>query len=427
MGKTEFNKKKGKMLYFSRMSSINITFENSAGEELSARVEFPIDQRPHNFVVFAHCFTCNKNFKAVRHITRALTAEGFGVLSLDFTGLGDSEGDFADTTFSSSVDDLVCAANYLRDNYAAPAMIVGHSLGGAASILAASQLDEIKAVVTVGTPSAPQHVKRLLQTSIEEITKTGVADVLIGGRPFSVKKEFLDDLEKQNLLNLIKSMRKSYLFLHSPQDKIVDIRNAAELYQAARHPKSFVSLDGADHLLSNERDACYAGDVIAHWAKRYVDIPEPKELTTKSHIVAYLGTQEKFTTQIKADQHRLTADEPKSFGGNDFGPSPYQLVASGLAACTVMTLRMYAERKAWDLKEIFCHIRHEKTHIEDCDDCEDPKSRIDRFTRELEFIGDLSIEQKHRLLEIADKCPVHRTLEGKVRIETKIVEEKITD
>jgi putative redox protein len=332
-----------------------------------------------------------------------------------------SEGDFADTTFSSSVDDLICAANYLKENYVAPTLIVGHSLGGAAVILAASQFDEIKAVVTIGTPSAPQHVRHLLESGIEEIEEKGVAEVNIGGRPFTVKKEFIEDLDNQNLLGIVKQMRKSYLFLHSPQDTIVGIENASELYQAAKHPKSFISLDGADHLLSKEKDACYAGDVIANWAKRYVEIPEPKELSTQSHIVAYLDTNEKFTTHIKADQHSLIADEPKSFGGNDFGASPYQLVASGLAACTVMTLHLYAERKKWDLKEVFCHIRHEKTHLEDCKDCENPKAKIDKFTRELELIGDLNDEQKQKLLEIADKCPVHRTLENVAHIETRII------
>ncbi len=403
------------------MSTEKITFDNSRGEKLSAKLELPIDQRPHNFAIFAHCFTCNKNFKAVRYVTQSLTAEGFGVLSFDFTGLGESEGDFADTTFSSSVDDLLCAANYLKENHKPPAMVIGHSLGGSAAVLAASLLEEIKAVVTIGAPSSPQHVKNLLQGGIEELEQTGVAEINIGGRPFHLKKEFLDDLENQNLLDVIKQMRKSYLFLHSPQDSIVSIENAAELYQAAHHPKSFISLEGADHLLSNEKDASYAGYVIGNWSKRYLEIPEKKELSTQSHIVAYLGNEEKFTTQIKADNHRLIADEPKRFGGNDFGASPYQLIASGLAACTVMTLRLYAERKKWDLREVYCHIRHEKTHLEDCGNCENPKSKIDKFTRELKMIGDLDDKQKQRLSEIADKCPVHRTLESSVRIETKLI------
>lgn len=403
------------------MSTEKITFENSRGEKLSARIEFPIDQKPHNFAIFAHCFTCNKNFKAVRHITKALSIEGFGVLSFDFTGLGESEGDFSESTFSSSVDDLVCAAEYLKKNHQPPSMIIGHSLGGAAAILAAGQTEEIKAVATIGAPSMPQHVKNLLQDGVEEIRAHGEATVSIGGRPFKIKRQFLDNLENQNLLGVVQKMRKAFLFMHSPHDRIVGIENAEQLYKAAFHPKSFISLNGADHLLSDEKDACYAGSVIANWAERYLEIPAAKELRTESHIVAYLDTKEKFTTEIKADQHRLVADEPESFGGNDFGPSPYQLLASGLAACTVMTLKLYVERKKWDLREVFCHIRHEKTHLEDCVNCEDPKSKIDKFTREIELIGELNNEQKMKLVEIADKCPVHRTLEGKAHIETKLL------
>ncbi len=403
------------------MSSENISFENSRGETLSARIELPLDQNPHNFVIFAHCFTCSKNFKAVRYVSRAFSAEGFGVLSFDFTGLGESEGDFSDSTFSGSVDDLICAANYLKEHFRTPTVIVGHSLGGAAVILAANRLQEIKAVVTIGAPSAPQHVKHLFESGLAEIAEKGEATVDIGGRPFNLKREFIDDLDQQDLQGILRKLRKSFLFLHSPQDAIVGIENAAMLYQAARHPKSFVSLDGADHLLSGEEDALYAGGVIANWAKRYVEIPKPKELTTNSHIVAYLGNSEKYTTQIKADQHRLVADEPTSFGGKDFGPSPYQLVASGLAACTVMTLKMYATHKKWDLNEVYCHVRHEKLHVEDCDDCENPKAKLDTFLRELELTGDLGHAQRERLLEIANKCPVHKTLEGKARIETTLI------
>lgn len=402
------------------MSIQKISFENSSGKKLSARLEFPLDQKPHNFAVFAHCFTCNINFTAVRYISRALAAEGFGVLSFDFTGLGMSEGDFAETNFSGTVDDLICAAEFLEKNYQAPSLIVGHSLGGAAGILAASQLAEIKAVVTIGAPSAPQHVTNLLAGGIEEIKEKGAAEINIGGRPFLIKRQFVEDLEEQNLLSVIRAMRKAFLFLHSPQDLIVAVENAAELYKAAFHPKSFVSLDGADHLLSKKEDAMYVGDLIASWAARYVRIPPEKELSTTSQTVAYLRKEEKFTTEIKAGAHRLTADEPASFGGSDFGPSPYQLVAAGFAACTAMTLRLYADRKKWDLKEVYVHVSHEKTHAEDCLNCESSDSKIDKFIREIELVGDLNTEQKQRLLEIADKCPVHRTLEAKAHIESHL-------
>jgi len=403
------------------MSPKQIKFKNAAGDILSARIELPINKNPHNYAVFAHCFTCNKNFKAVRYITKALTSEGFGVLSFDFTGLGESEGSFSDTTFSSSVDDLICAANYLENNYKTPSMFIGHSLGGAAVILAASRFEEVRAVVTIGTPSAPQHLKNLLRSGIDEIEKKGSAEVSIGGRPFRIKKQFVDDLNEQNLTEIIKSMRKAYLFMHSPQDKIVGIENAGELYRAARHPKSFISLEKADHLLSKEKDGRYAGKLIADWAGRYVDIREPKKISKVNHVLAHLESEENFTTQISAGQHDLIADEPVKVGGNDFGPSPYDYVSSGLAACTVMTLRMYATHKKWDLQEVFCHVWHEKTHFEDCAECENPKTKIDKFTRRLKFIGDLDDSQKTRLLEIADKCPVHKTLEARAHIETVMI------
>ena len=403
------------------MSIQKISFENGSGEKLSARLELPFDRKPHNFAIFAHCFTCNKNFTAVRYISSSLAAEGFGVLSFDFTGLGMSEGDFAETSFSGTVDDLIRAAEFLEKSYKSPSLIVGHSLGGAAGILAASGLAEIEAVVTIGAPSAPQHVTNLLAGGIKEIKGKGEAEINIGGRPFLIKRQFVEDLEEQNLLTVLRGMRKkAFLFLHSPQDRIVGIENAAELYRAAFHSKSFVSLDRADHLLSKKEDAMYVGDLIASWAARYVEIPPEKELSTTDQIVAYLGAEEKFTTEIKTGAHRLTADEPVSFGGNDFGPSPYQLVAAGLAACTAMTLRLYADRKKWDLKEVYVHISHEKTHAEDCLNCESATSKIDKFTREIELAGDLNDEQKQRLLEIADKCPVHRTLEAKSRIETRL-------
>lgn len=402
------------------MENEMISFENSAGKQLSAKLYMPADRNPHNFAIFAHCFTCNKNFTAVRYISAALAAEGFGVLSFDFTGLGMSEGDFSETNFSGSIDDLTSAAAFLEKEYVAPALIVGHSLGGAAAIFAANEIQAIKAVVTIGTPCSPQHVTNLLAGGIEEIEEKGAAEISIGGRPFTIKKQFVEDLKDQNLLNVVRKMRKAFLFLHSPQDKIVGIENAADLYAAAFHPKSFVSLDGADHLLSNTKDAKYAGDLIAAWATRYIEVPRKREVPTEKHVVAYLGSEEKFTTEIKAGRHHLTADEPESFGGNDFGPSPYAFVASGLAACTAMTLRLYAERKKWDLREVYVHISHEKTHLEDCRKCESEDGKIDHFDREIELVGDLDEAQKKRLLEIADKCPVHKTLESKTHISTKL-------
>ncbi|HBR58113.1 MAG TPA: osmotically inducible protein C [Blastocatellia bacterium] len=400
------------------MSAKTISFQNRSGKSLSARLEFPIDQKPHTYAIFAHCFTCSKNLKAVRYISTALAGRGFAVLSFDFTGLGDSEGEFSDTNFSGEAEDLICAADFLKTNYEPAAMIVGHSLGGAASILAASKLDEIKAVVTVGAPAEPKHIMHLLRGGLDRIQSSGAAEIDIGGRPFLIKKQFLEDIETHDILAEMRKMRKAFLILHSPQDRTVGIENAAELYAAARHPKSFVSLDGADHLLSVKEDGLYAGDMIASWAARYVAIPREKDLLTSAHAVAYLGSEEKFTTSIKTGRHTLTADEPESVGGCDFGPSPYQLTASALAACTAMTLRMYSARKEWDMREVFVHVTHDKVHAEDCQNCESAGSKVDKFVRQIELIGDLDADMRQKLLEIANKCPVHRTLEANAVIET---------
>ncbi len=400
------------------MRTKKVEFTNKNGYKLAARLELPIDQHPHNFVLFAHVFTGHKNLNAVKYISRGLTMNGFGVLRFDFTGLGESEGQFADTTFTSNVEDLLAAAQYLEDNYSPPAVMVGHSLGGAAAIFAASQLRTVKAVATIGTPSEPEHVSHLLRDSIEDIEAKGMAKVSIGPNEFMIKKEFLDDLRSQNMFKIIRHLRKALLVLHSPQDRIVEIENAARIYHAAHHPKSYVTLDGADHMLSSRKDATYAGDLIGSWASRYIDIPKKEELRTNEQVVVRLG--DGFTTDIKAGNHHITADEPESVGGDNLGPSPYDYLSASLGACTAMTLKMYARRKKWDLQEVTVHLSHDKRHCEDCIDFEKPSSKIDHFLRIIELEGDLNEEQKNRLLEIANKCPVHRTLMEESRVETRL-------
>jgi len=404
------------------MNLKKVRFQNREGHELAGRLELPIDSQPHNFALFAHCFTCTKNLTAVRNISTALVSRGFGVLRFDFTGLGESEGEFSETNFSGNVEDLIDAAEFLSNSYKSPSLLIGHSLGGAAAIFAAANIESVTAIATIGAPSEPIHVKKQLTGKLSEIENHGQATVDLGGREFTVRQQFLDDLEDKKLLTSIKSLRKALLFLHSPQDAIVGIRNAEELYLNAHHPKSFISLDGADHLLSEKKDSLYAGDVIASWAKRYVLIPQVPLLDTDHQVVAGLDVGEGFTTSMKVGRHYMTADEPVSAGGNDFGPSPYELVSAGLASCTAMTLQMYAKRKSWPLEHVKVHTSYGKNHAEDCKNCESGQAKIDTFQRTVELKGPLSPEQRNRLLEIANKCPVHRTLHSEIRIITELVE-----
>jgi putative redox protein len=403
------------------MRSEKVTFTNASGEKLAARLEMPVNQHPHTYVVFAHWFTCNKNLTAVRNISRALTITGFAVLRFDFTGLGESEGDFAETNFSSNIQDLEQAAHFLAEHYQAPRLLVGHSLGGAAVIRAATQIESVQAVATIGAPFDPEHVSHLLESSVDEIEKKGVAKVNIGGRGFHVKKQFLEDIRSNKCIENIKNLKKGLLIMHSPQDRIVAIENAAKIYHAAMHPKSFISLNGADHLLSNQNDSVYTGEMIASWAKKYIDLPKKEKLEVLKEVAVRLGHQG-FTTDVMVRKHGLTADEPESIGGNDFGPSPYELLTAGLGACTAMTLQMYARRKKWDLQEVIVHLEHYKDYATDLSNMEEDKSKIDHFGRTIELEGNLDDEQKKRLLEIANRCPVHKTLHNPVEITTKLSE-----
>jgi len=401
------------------MPSKKITFTNNNGYELTARLELPLGKKPDAYAVFAHAFTGSKNLSATRYISRSLTLNGLAVLRFDFTGLGDSEGDFADTNFTSNVEDILAACRHLTEHYEAPKIIIGHSLGGAASIFAANQVDSVTAVATVGTPSEPEHVTHLLDSSMEDIESKGVAQVNIGGQVYTIKKQFLDDLRSKNMYNVVSEMDKALLVLHSPQDRIVEIENAAKIYHAAKHPKSFVTLNNADHMLTNKDDAYYVGSVISSWVKRYIELPEKPKLTTHKQVVAKLGS-EGFTTDIMAGRHGMMADESEDVGGNDFGPSPYEMLNASLAACTAMTLQMYARRKKWDLQDVQVHLSFKRSYKEDCEHCDKNDRRLETFDREIEIKGNLDEAQVSRLMEIANRCPVHRTLQASATITTKI-------
>jgi putative redox protein len=398
-----------------------VSFKNTNGEELSGRLDFPLIGKPKAYVLFAHCFTCSKNLKSVEHISQAFTNQGMAVLRFDFTGLGQSKGDFADTNFSSNLSDLNDAYSFLDKNYEAPQIMVGHSLGGAAVLHVSGDLEKVRAVATIGAPSTPDHVAHLLDNGKKELEEKGEAEVNIGGRTFKMKKQFLDDLEAKKGERVIKNLKRSLLVIHSPQDKIVGIENAQEIYLEAMHPKSFISLDGADHLMTKEEDARYAGSIIASWSSRYIDVQEQEE-APEGEVWTRVG-EKGYTTEIIAGQHQLIADEPPSVGGADEGPTPYGYLLSGLGACTAMTLRMYADHKKIDLKEVEVKLTHDKIHQVDGENSESSKGKIDQIKRKIKLTGDLTDEQRKRLIEIADRCPVHKTLEGKPEILTEEVSE----
>jgi putative redox protein len=403
------------------MKTEKVNFKNNNGDDLSGYLELPFNQDPHNFVLFAHCFTCNKNFFAAKNISRTLANNGYGVLRFDFTGLGESQGDFSDSNFSGNIQDLLAAASYLEQEHKAPGLLIGHSLGGAAVLFAAKEMVSVKAVTTIAAPSTTAHVQHLIENNVEEIENHGEAQVNIGGRSFKIKKQFLEDIKKHKLKAYLTDLKKSLLIMHSPQDNIVSIKNAEELYLAARHPKSFISLDGAEHLLACETDATYAGNVIASWASRYLEIPKIEIPESNADVVAGLEKEDAFTTSMKAGNHTFLADEPVSAGGKDYGPTPYQFLSSGLAACTSMTLQMYAKRKKWPLEDVETHVYYAREHELDCENCEKNDSKIDIFRREIKLIGDLDELQKQRLLEIADRCPVHKSLTTETIIKTKLI------
>ena len=361
--------------------------------ELAARLDTPVGQ-PRAYALFAHCFTCSKESKAAAYVSQALAGYGIATMRFDFSGL----------EFTSNIDDLLAAAAWLREKRAAPQVLVGHSLGGAAVLAAAGRIPEARAVATIGAPFEPAHVTRLLKDS-----------------PMKVSKEFLDDLARQDPAETIGALRKPLLVFHSPRDTIVEIENASKIFLAAKHPKSFVSLDRADHLLTQKADAQYAATVLSAWASRYLDAPKEAEAAEVVPGVRVAEAGEgRFAQLVQAGRHRLRADEPAAVGGDDSGPNPYDLLLAALGACTSMTVRMYAEQKKWPLRRVSVELKHDKVHAADCAECETREGRIDKIERVLTLEGELDDAQRQRLLEIAGKCPVHRTLHSEVWVPTRL-------
>jgi uncharacterized OsmC-like protein/alpha-beta hydrolase superfamily lysophospholipase len=396
-------------------------FAGEGGHQLAAALDMP-DREPEAYALSAHCFTCGKDVLAARRIALALAAKGIAVLRFDFTGLGSSEGDFANSTFSSNVADLVRAADHLRETRAAPAILIGHSLGGAAVLAAAGQIPDAQAVVTIAAPSDPAHVTGLFKDRIEDIRRQGKVEVSLAGRPFHISSEFLDDIAEHNLMTQVSNLHKALLIMHSPTDDTVGIDNATRIFVAAKHPKSFVSLADADHLLTGKRDAAYVADVIAAWATRYLDSAAPEQAVDPGeaprNVVVRETRNSKFQQTISIGPHHLLADEPVGAGGEDSGPGPYDFLLAGLGACTSMTMRLYADRKSLPLERVTVTLKHGKIHAEDCAECETKAGMLDQIDLVIAMEGELDPEQRRKLMEIAGKCPVHRTLTSEIHIVT---------
>ncbi|MEL6915824.1 MAG: bifunctional alpha/beta hydrolase/OsmC family protein [Pseudomonadota bacterium] len=404
------------------MPTERFTFEGHDGSKLAARLDMP--DGPHlGTALLAHCFTCGKDIPAARRIASRLAALGLAVLRFDFTGLGHSEGEFGNTTFSSNVADLHAAHGALEARGMAPALLIGHSLGGAAVLRAASELPGIRAVVTLGAPFEPGHVTHNFEGALSDIAEKGHATVNLGGRPVTIGQAFVEDVTAETLADAIGKTRAAHLILHAPQDTIVGIENAEAIFKAAKHPKSFVTLDSADHLITDADDAEYAAEVIAAWSTRYLELPK---------LAAPIGAPEGVVRVAEADPkgflqdithgptHHALADEPVAYGGTNRGMSPYGFLSAGLGACTSMTIRLYARRKGLRLRHVYVDVTHDKVHGQDAEPS--AAAKLDHFMRHIHLDGDLTEDERRKLLEIADKCPVHRTLEATSVVKTKLID-----
>ncbi|MDO8978845.1 MAG: bifunctional alpha/beta hydrolase/OsmC family protein [Afipia sp.] len=407
------------------MPTEKFQFPGSDGQLLAASLDLP-DGAPSAFALLAHCFTCGKDVLAAKRIAEGLAKHGIATLRFDFTGIGASEGEFANTTFSSNIADLVLAADHLRKTKRAPSILIGHSLGGAAILAAASLIPEAKCVATVAAPSDPSHVTHLFKDQIPAIREQGEVEVSLAGRPFRIKREFLDDIAEHRLTDTVAKLHKPLLIFHSPTDDYVGIDNATRLFVAAKHPKSFISLTGADHLLTQKRDAVYVADMIAAWAMRFLDATPAADVAAANPPAGVVVVNEtgasKLQNMIAAGKHRIVADEPLEVGGKDSGPGPYDFLLGALGACTSMTMRLYAERKSIPLVRTTVSLKHSRVHAKDCEDCETKEGMISRIERTIAMEGDLDAEQRAKLMEIADKCPVHRTLTSEIAIVTRATE-----
>jgi putative redox protein len=395
-----------------------VEFIGSTGEKIAGKLDKPIGPI-RTFALYAHCFTCTKEFIGSRSICEALASHGIAVLRFDFTGLGSSGGEFGETNFLSNVQDLIAASKFMEEDLEAPSMLIGHSLGGAAVLSAAKHIDSAKVVISIAAPADADHVIHNFADHVEEIETNGSAKVKLGGKELTIGKQFLDDLRAQKVTEGLSDVRKAFLIMHSPTDNMVGIENAGRIFAAAKHPKSFVSLDQADHLLTKPEDAAYVAANINTWASRYLPRPEDTTQKWEGHVKVSETGASKFQNWVQAGPHGFMADEPKSYGGTETGPTPYNLLAAALGACTNMTLRNYASLKNLEIGQINVEVEYSKIHMDDCSECEQSTGgKIDQFERRIEIKGLRDAELEEKLLSIADRCPVHKTLENQAHIVT---------
>lgn len=403
------------------MVTKKIVINNREDTKLSCLLDLP-DGKPIAYALFAHCFTCSKNLKAAYHIGHTLAERGIACLRFDFTGIGETEGNFENTTFSSDVKDIIDVSTHLSQHYESPYILVGHSLGGTAMIKAAGKIESAKAVVTIGSPYDPAYILKLINKK-SDIKNNESKKVTLGDKQFIIKDQFITDLEESDISDDISNLKKALLIMHSPIDNIVPIENAMRIFMDAKHPKSFISLGTSDHLISNQADSIYTGNLISTWVSRYISLPEDNSESESidNRVTAQTG-KNSYKTDIFAGNHHLIADEPKSVGGTDEGPDPYDYLLASLGSCTTMTVMMYANRKGWNLESVEVSLDHTKIHASDCEECESKTGKVDFIERNIKFVGEINEEQINRLTEIADKCPVHRTLHSEIVVKTSIIE-----
>lgn len=402
------------------MNRVKVNFENSANIRLSAALELPVVPIKY-FAIFAHCFSCGKDIVAASRISRSLSAIGIAVLRFDFTGLGESEGDFGNSNFTSNIDDILSAANYLRDHYQAPQLLIGHSLGGTAVIHAAKDIPECKAIVSIGSPAEPKHILKHFPNEVSHLDSQESMTVNLAGKSFDVQKQFVDDVNATSCMETISSLRKALLVFHSPVDKIVSIDEATRIFVAAKHPKSFITLDKADHLLTDSDDAEYVANTLAAWAVRYVQITDDEYQNAQQGEVLIGEGNHKFLREVATDDHQWLSDEPKKYGGDNLGPDPYEQLLSSLGTCTSMTLRMYCNHKGWNVENIDVNLKHSRIHENDCKEPDQDKCKIELIEKTINIKGDLDDKQRDRLIQVADRCPVHKTLLSHLKLTSDFI------